>query len=249
MLRRSPTTDPAATVTTRIGVVAAEPRAHVEVAVGMLAPRVVDRGPNHALIAISAAQMLLLDGDACVIDVEVGAGCTLEVEDVGGTVAYPGVSSWQLVVHVGAAGRLIWRGLPFVVAAGTRTRRTTDIVLGPDAAVLLRDTVVLGRHGETGGDITSELRIERDGRPVLLERLEADGSVPEVGVLGRDRVVDSVVAVGYRPPPREGSLVLETPGAIARHLGQNAHGSGLDEVWASWRSALVNDPGDEESPG
>jgi urease accessory protein len=244
MLRPTPATE-----VTRIAVAAAEPRARVDLTVGMLAPRVVDRGPRRVVVAISAAQMLLLDGDDLVMEVEVGAGCTLEVEDVGGTVAYPGVSSWRLAARVGDGGTLIWRGLPFVVAAGTRTRRTTEIVLGRDAAVLLRDTVVLGRHGERGGQVLSALRVDRDGQPLLVEELEADAADPQVGVLGAHRVLDSVVAAGFRPPPAEGVLELEEPGAIARHLGVEAHGSGLDVVWDAWHVALGIERGNDETPG
>lgn len=224
---------------TRIAVAAAGPRARVDLAVGMLAPRVIERGPSSVLVAVAAAQMLLLDGDELVIEVDVGAGCTLEVEDVGGTVAYPGVSSWRLAARIGEAGRLIWRGLPFVVASGARARRVTEIALSPGAAVLMRETVVLGRHGEKGGEILSELRIEQTEAPVLLEFLEADAAKPEVGVLGTNRVIDSVIAAGYQPPAGAGDLVLETPGAIARNLGEDAHRSGLDEVWESWRAALA----------
>jgi urease accessory protein len=245
MLRPSPGTDPSAAPSasdvgpTRISVTAAEPRARVDLAVGMLAPRLVERGTSSALVAVAAAQMLLLDGDDLRIEVEVGAGCTLEVEDVGGTVAYPGVSSWRLVARVGPGGRLIWRGLPFVVASGARARRVTEISLEPGAAVLLRDTLVLGRHGENGGAIRSELHVRQEDRPALVETLEADAAMPQVGVLGGHRVLDSVVAVGYRPPPGDGILSLEAPGAIARYLGEEAHGSGLDDVVASWRGALA----------
>lgn len=243
MLRPSPGTDSAAraasTQPTRISVTAAEPRARVQLEVGLLAPRLVERGPRSALVAVAAAQMLLLDGDDLVIEVDVGAGCALEVEDVGGAVAYPGVSSWRLAARVGPGGLLIWRGLPFVVASGATTRRTTEIALGAGAAALIRDTIVLGRHGERGGEITSETIIRCEDRPALVERLEADAARPRLGVLGGHRVLDSVVAVGYRPPPGEGVLALETPGAIARYLGDDAHASGLDDVVASWRGALA----------
>lgn len=234
MLRPSPAADP-----TRISLSAAEPRARVDVSVGLLAPRVIGRGPRSALVAVSAAQMLLLDGDELVIEVDVGAGCTLEVEDVGGTVAYPGVSSWRLTARLGEAARLVWRGLPFVVASGAQSRRVTEISLAAGAAVLMRETVVLGRHGERGGEVSSQLRIEQENRPVLGEQLEADAAMPHVGVLGSNRVIDSVVAVGYHPPLGTGDLDLEMPGAIARYLGQDAHASGLDIVWDAWHAALA----------
>ncbi|HWH98541.1 MAG TPA: urease accessory protein UreD, partial [Pseudolysinimonas sp.] len=149
-------------------------------------------------------------------------------------------SSWRLAARIDEAGRLIWRGLPFVVASGARARRVTEISLAPGAAVLMRETVVLGRHGEKGGDVRSDTRIELEDHPVLLERLEVDAAIPQIGVLGTNRVIDSVIAVGYRPPSAAGALILETPGAIARHLSRDAHNSGLDEVWESWHAALTH---------
>lgn len=225
----------------RIAVHLGEDRVRVGLVTGALAPRLIDRDASSARVAIAAAQMLLLDGDAVQIEIEVGTGCTLEIEDIGGTVAYPGTSSWQVRARIGAGGRLLWRGLPFVVTAEARARRRTELVLGSAAAVLLRDTLVLGRHGEIGGAIQSEVAADGEGGPFLVERLEADGAFPGPGVLGAYRVVDSVLAIGYRPPAAAGDLVLEQPGAVARFLGEHAHESGLDAVWSVWRAALLQD--------
>lgn len=232
----APTAEP-----TRIAVHPGEARLRVGLITGALAPRIVDRDASSARVALAAAQMLLLDGDAVRIEIEVGAGCTLEIEDIGGTVAYPGTSSWKVRARIGAGGRLLWRGLPFIVTADARARRHTEFVLGPAAAVLLRETLVLGRHDEIGGGIESGIAAVGDGGPFLVERLEADGAFPGPGVLGAYRVVDSVVAIGYRPPAAPGDLVLERPGAVARFLGQHAHGSRLDAVWSVWRATLLQD--------
>ncbi len=159
----APTADPS-----RIAVHLGEARVRVGLVTGALAPRLIDRDAVSARIALAAAQMLLLDGDAVRIEIEVGAGCTVEIEDVGGTVAYPGASSWQVRARIGAGGRLLWRGLPFVVTAEARARRRTELVLGPGAAVLLRETLVLGRHGEIGGAIESGVAAVGGGGPFLV---------------------------------------------------------------------------------
>jgi urease accessory protein len=229
---------PLAAEPSRISVHPGEARVRVGLVTGALAPRLIDRDATSATVALAAAQMLLLDGDAVRIEIDVGDGCSLEIEDIGGTVAYPGSSSWEVQARIGAGGRLLWRGLPFVVTAEAFAGRHTDFVLGPDAAVLLRETLVLGRHGEIGGAIDSRVSVGGDGGPLLVERLEADGAFPGPGVLGTHRVVDSVIAIGYRPPAGPGDLVLEQPGAVARFLGPHAHASGLDAVWSSWRTAL-----------
>ncbi|WP_051274516.1 urease accessory protein UreD [Cellulomonas sp. URHD0024] len=236
-LATTPTAEP-----TRISVHPGETRVRVGLVTGPLAPRLIDRGTSSATVAIAAAQMLLLDGDAVLIEIEVGPGCTLDIEDVGGTVAYPGTSSWEVRARVGAGGRLLWRGLPFVVTADGDSRRRTEIVLGPGAAALIRETLVLGRHGEIGGRIDAGLTATRTG-PLLVERLVASGAFPGPGVLGTHRVIDSVIALGYRPPTVPGDLVLEQPGAVARRLGQHTHASDLDAVWAAWRATLREDDG------
>ncbi|MBO9578890.1 MAG: urease accessory protein UreD [Microbacteriaceae bacterium] len=224
-------------------VAAAEPRARVELVVGPLAPRLVERSARRVVVAVAASQMLLLDGDAAVIEVEVGPGCTLEIEDVGGTVAYPGRSGWRLDARVGAGARLVWNGLPFVVTAGAHAERRSAIELGPGAALLLRETIVLGRHGEVGGAIRAFSAIADESGPVLVEQLEADATAPEPGVLGGHRVMDSVIAAGYGPGDTAGALVLDAGGAVARHLGAETHASGLDRIWERWRADLqVREP-------
>jgi urease accessory protein len=235
---------------TRISVHPGETRVRVELVTGALAPRLIDRDSASALVALAAAHMLLLDGDTASIEVEVGAGCTLEIEDIGGTVAYPGTSRWHVRATVGEGGRLLWKGLPFVVTADATSHRTTDLHLSTGASALLRETLVLGRHGETGGAIDSRMSVSSvsvtgEHGPVLVERLEADAKLPGPGILGSHRVLDSVIAVGYRPPTRPGDLVLEHPGAVARYLGRETHASALDAVWQRWREALLEE---EQAP-
>ena len=220
---------------TRIAVTAGDPRAHVELAVGALAPRLISRDAVRAHIAVAAAGMVLLGGDDVQIEIDVGPGCTLEIEDVGGTVAYPGArSSWLLGVRIGAGGTLLWHGLPFVVTDGADVVRRGSLTLESGAGAVIRETLVLGRHGERGGRLVSALTVVDTGGPILVDRLEADGTEPEPGVLGSNRVVDAVIAVGFRPPARPMDLEFDRPGAMARHLSDHTHSSPLDPVWDAW---------------
>ena len=220
---------------TRITVLAGEPRAHVELAVGALAPRLISRDTTRAHVAVAAAGMVLLGGDEVHIAIDVGPACTLEIEDVGGTVAYPGArSSWILEVRIGAGGTLLWHGLPFVVTDGADVERRSSITLGSGARAAIRETLVLGRHAERGGRLISALAVVDGGGPILLERLDADGGAPEPGVLGGNRVLDAVIAVGFRPPTRPEDLEFDRPGSMARHLSDHTHGSPLDPVWDTW---------------
>ncbi|WP_229383316.1 urease accessory protein UreD [Microbacterium allomyrinae] len=228
---------------TRIAVIAGEPRAHVELAVGALAPRLISRNATRAHVAVTAAGMVLLGGDHVDIRIDVGPACTLEIEDVGGTVAYPGaLSSWNLDVRIGAGGTLLWHGLPFVVTGGADVERRSSLTLGSDARAVIRETLVLGRHGERGGRLSSELSVVDGDGPILFERLEADGRAPEPGVLGGNRTLDAVIAVGFRPRARPHDLEFDLPGAMARHLSDHTHGSPLDPVWDAW-AALAEERG------
>jgi urease accessory protein len=220
---------------TRISVTAGEPRAHVELAVGALAPRLISRDGTRAHVAVTAAGMVLLGGDHVHIGIDVGPACTLEIEDVGGTVAYRGArSSWMLEVRIAAGGTLLWHGLPFVVTDGADVERRSSLTLEPDARAVIRETLVLGRHRERGGRLISALSVADRSGPVLVERLDVDGGAPEPGVLGSNRVVDAVIAVGFSPATRPQDLEFDRPGAMARHLSDHTHGSPLDRVWDAW---------------
>ncbi|GAA1180443.1 urease accessory protein UreD [Nesterenkonia xinjiangensis] len=242
----------------RIQLCAGEPRARTELIVGKLAPRLISRGPRHAHVGVTAAEMVLLDGDSLTAEIRVGAGCVLRVEDIGGTVAYPrrasqtGLSasaervqgqqtaSWHLDIQVEDGGTLLWHGLPFVIAEAADVVRRTSVRLGHDARAVLRETLVLGRHAERGGRIRSALEVQDPDGPLLLEELTVDGARPEPGVLGGQRVADTILAAGFRPPARPGDLLLEAPGALARHLGTATHDSPLDTRFQEWVVAATH---------
>ncbi|WP_243076607.1 urease accessory protein UreD [Microbacterium sp. SS28] len=223
---------------TRIAVTAGEPRARVELAVGALAPRLISRDARRAHVALSAAGMVLLGGDTVHVRIDVGPGCTLRIEDVGGTVAYPGPrSSWLVDARVCAGGTLLWQGLPFVVTDGADVERRSSLTLETEARAVLRETLVLGRHGERGGRLVSAIAVTDGDGPVLVEQLDADGCSPEPGVLGGNRVIDAVLALGFRPPTRPLDLEFDAPGAMARDLSDHTHASPLDRVWDAWSAA------------
>lgn len=222
---------------TRIALRAGNPRAKVELTVGALAPRLISRDQTRAHIAVAAAGMILLGGDRVHLDISVGEGCTLELEDVGGTIAYRADgtrSEWTVNAHLEAGATLLWRGLPFVVTDGADVRRHSDVQLDQGATAVIRETLVLGRFGEHGGRLRSSFTANNTDGPMLVEQLDLDGTVPAPGVLGSHRVLDAVIALGFRPPIAPGDLELEQPGAIARHLGAETHMSRLDRVWDEW---------------
>lgn len=228
--------------TARVLLVPDGPGARLEVASGLVAPRVVRRSAFTAEVALVATTATLLGGDELRLRVEVGPGLRLDLLDVAGTVAYHGRGHTALVdvsLAVHAGGVLAWAGEPLVVCDGARVTRRLRVQVEQDAVVLLRDRVALGRSGEAGGDLTCHTTMTYADRPALVEDLSlGPGSGP--GVLGPGRVLDSVTALGWRPPPLAGDAAyrLHEPGALARQLLVHAHDTTLHAVWAAWSADL-----------
>lgn len=215
----------------------------IDVRTDALAPRLLSGGPGRARVALVGARALLLAGDEVRLDVVVHAGCVLDLVEVAATVAYDargGAASWRVAVELGAGARLHWAGEPFVVCGGADVVRTLDVDLDDGAVALVRETVVLGRTGETGGALLNRTRVRRQGRPLLVEDLDLrDVRVrSSPAVLGPARCVDTVTLLGARAD-EEGVLQLEGPGSVARALTVDAHTSPLRGTSARWWSSLA----------
>ncbi|KRE36134.1 hypothetical protein ASG73_15925 [Janibacter sp. Soil728] len=201
--------------------------------------------PRVALVANCAS---LLAGDDLHLDVRVGAGAHLELVEPSGTVAYNGrggLARWSARVRVEEEARFVWGAAPFVIAQGAQVHRSTTLYLERGAVGLVRETLVLGRSGEQGGDLRSTLRADLEGRPLFVESLTLDdvrlSSSP--AVLGSARVLDTVALLGLRPDeladPHE--THLHGPGALRRELSEQAH---LTEAlvrptWVRWRDLVT----------
>lgn len=220
---------------------------------GLMQPRLVSRAAGgRAHVAIVAGGAALLGGDAVSIGIRVGPGCSLLVEDVGGTVAYPcrdADSRWDVDIDVAEGASLVWETFPFVVASGARVRRSTQVRFGAAATVCLRETLVLGRSGEDGGAITSTTDVrDTTGAPYFVEELAIDGSSPEPGVMGTASVLDTAMLFGRRSDTEAHGdtdghgriLHLARPGAIARASGTHTHDAHVDAVWKAWTKATTN---------
>jgi urease accessory protein len=186
---------------------------------------------------------LLLGGDSVTIDILVGEGCTLEIEDIGGTVAYDAddvESHWSVRIVIEAGGLLLWHGLPFVVASGANVSRRMDISLAVGARACIKETIVLGRATEAGGRARLRTEVNQSGSPLFVEELTVDGGTPTPGVIGDKRVIDSVLLVGTRAPSAERAhtLQLDGEGSLARVLERHAHDSVLEETWLRWSGDL-----------
>lgn len=213
---------------------------------GLLRPQQVHGPPDRCRIGLLATTALLLGGDNVELDVVVGPGATLELFDVAGTVAYDGrgrCARWGVHVRVAEGGRLRWSGAPFVVGDGADVTRTLVLELAAGAQALLRETLVLGRTGQTGGRVRSRTEVTRSGRPLLVEDLDLDPAQHRrlPGMLGPARVVDSVLALGVPQPDLAaagaeslGRFRLAEPGSsLLRYLGTDLDRSPLHQVWTA----------------
>ena len=164
-------------------------------------PFAIRRCGDRVIVAGSAASPV--GGDQLALDVVVGTGATLDLGTVAATMVWPGAEPGRSVMStscvVGERAHLGWRPEPTVSVAGSDHVITTHVELASSATCRLLDELSLGRHSEPSGALEWELRVERDGRPLVhhAERFGPDvaghGSV--VGV-GSARHVCSGVIVG-----------------------------------------------------
>lgn len=199
-------------------------RATVRTTAGVLRPFTLSCRAASARICLVPTSALLLAGDHVQVRVDVGPGADLEVVETAGTVAYdmrhrsagPAQARWDVDIRVADGGSLRWEALPLVVATGADVLRRTTVRLGAGAALWLRETVVLGRSGETGGRVRSRLDVRREV-PLLVEATDsADFS---------SRVVDSLLVFGHQT---SGGMRLEAGGTLFRSLTDQTHLSSID---------------------
>jgi urease accessory protein len=189
------------------------------------APRSVAAPPGWARVLLVQTVAGPLAGDRTVVEVEIGAGASLELGTNAATLAYPASAParHELRIRAGAGARLVWAPAPLILAAGCDLESVVELELGEGAAALTRELVVLGRHGESPGRYRSRLRCELEGRPVLHDGIEIDldgitWSSP--AVLGGAGAFASLallgVEAGHKAGP--GELELSGPGRVLRAL-------------------------------
>ena len=199
---------------------------------GLLRGQRVHATGARVRVGLVATQALLLGGDGVELEVWVGPDASLDLFDVAGTVAHHGrgrPASWTTILRVGAGGRLSYAGEPFVVADGADITRRMIIDLDDAASARIRETVILGRHGEVGGRLRNLTTIRRCGREVLVEDQHLGPERRSPGLLGDLRVLDTVIALEQpslaQPPPEQPAgdgvrYALTEPGAsLTRYLG------------------------------
>jgi urease accessory protein len=158
------------------------------------------RGGDAVRVRMSASAAGPVGGDTYVLDVHVGAGSTLLLKDVGATLVLPGPhgerSRWITRLRVEEGGTCLWIPEPVIAAHGCLHEHVIEADLAAGARLLLREELVLGRHREEPGTLTTHLDVRREGAPAVVQRIDlgptAVGS-RSPAVLGGNRAVGNVV--------------------------------------------------------
>lgn len=248
---------------TRLSVQRTGGRSRVRRTTGHLTARIMDQDADGARVGLLATQALLLSGDDVRIEVDVAPGAWLDVVETTGTVAYEGdsPSSWTIDATVGDEAVLTWAGKPFVVSDGITTHRDTRIRLHGTGRVLIQEKIVLGRAGQTGGDLTTSLNATDDTGPVQVEHLDLTRHARGMpGVLGTLRSLDTVTALGWSPEPPiepepgttgpgETYFRLDRAGAVLRWMGNGRFRDRLcDPAFAAWSEEAIRTHRDQAHP-
>lgn len=142
------------------------------------APLVLRPTPD-AVYLVSAAGGPV-GGDALDLRIEVRAGAALRLRTVAASVALPGPEDAESVLTVTATvesgGVLEYLPEPMVVADGARHLTDIRVEVASGASLVLRDELVLGRHGERGGACRTRLGVDYGGAPLLRHEVAVDGT-------------------------------------------------------------------------
>lgn len=157
---------------------------------------------SPARVALVAGAAGPLGGDELHLDVEVATGAALVLRSIAATLVLPGPhrrrSTTQITIRVAADATLVWLPQPTIAARGCDHHAATRISLEPRARLLLREELVLGRHGEQPGAVHQRLRVCVGDRPLHDQELRIgpdaigwDGPA----VLGDRRAMGSLLVV------------------------------------------------------
>ncbi|PFG41020.1 urease accessory protein [Georgenia soli] len=193
----------------------------------VLRPTVLVRGepagdrPQAARVSVAAGAAGPVGGDELSLDVDVGAGSTLVLGEISARLLLPGPhgerSRSSSTARVGSGSTFVWLPQPMIAATGCRHLNEVIVSLADDARLLLREEILLGRHGEQPGTLAQHVRVQLAGRPLYDQRLDFGPDATgwdSPAVVGTDRALGSVLVVDPAwasdgPPP-------------ARPLGEDA---------------------------
>jgi len=210
-----------------------------------ISPPLVGASPGEARVALLTTGGGLLGSETLSLDIHLGAGARASIGTVGATRLLPADIPCTQRVRIRLEGGSSLRYLPepLIPCARAWYQQRMDVDVGADATVLLGEVVTPGRmaHGErfAFAHLSLGLRMCRDGRPLLVERLVLDPAAGHLPVaLGGHSHIASLVLAGPAATPAfaahiqallrsrgiDGSASLPTGGLlVARALGDSAY--------------------------
>lgn len=180
-----------------------------------------------------------IGGDELSIAIEVGPGAVLTIGSTAASVALPGpngdTSHLQIDVSVGAGGALRWLPEPTVASLGCRHQVSATIAMETRSRLTWREELIAGRHGEESGSLTSALRVDLEGRPLVRQGQSVGPDAAgwnSPAVVGGNRAIGSLLLVDPswatgQPPanliaPTAAVFPLAGPGAMVTALANGA---------------------------
>jgi urease accessory protein len=210
------------------------------------APPVVLRPTGGASRAVSVHVVQAaggpLGGDDLALTVRLAEHSELRLSSAGASVIQPGGTDhsgqparWRVELAAAAGAVLRWMPEPTVVCAGASYHGSLHADLHPDATMIFRELVVLGRSGEIGGRCRTELAVNVGGRPLVRHESLIDGADAELSGpagTGGHRVLGTVLVAGRNVPPAAecaeisaelswATLPLDGPGCLVLALGSS----------------------------
>jgi urease accessory protein len=175
-----------------------------------------------ARVSVTAGAAGPIGGDSYRLQVEVGARSTLVLNDISPTLLLPGpdgaCSSYVITIDVAEHATLIWLAEPLIAARGCNHSQRTDVALHPSARLMMREELLLGRHGEPCGTVRQRSSVHRGGATLYRQDLATGpGATGHDGaaVLGRARAAGCALIVDpvwEQAPPDE--CVLSANAAV-----------------------------------
>ncbi|MDN5872439.1 MAG: urease accessory protein UreD [Nitrococcus sp.] len=195
--------------------------------------------PDAARVCLAAGAAGPIGGDQLALEVDVGADSVLILRDISATLLLPGPdgepSRTRTDIHVAAGATFIWLPEPMIAARDCHHINDVRVELDSGARLLLREELLLGRHGESPGTVRQRLRVRLGGCPLYQQHLDIGPGAAgwdSPAVVGDHRALGSILAVDPAwsdgtPPARPlagdaALLPLSGPAVLVSALGADS---------------------------
>lgn len=175
------------------------------------------RERGAARVALAAGAAGPLGGDDFILDVHVGAGSTLVLNEIAAMLVLPGPrgerSRMRISVNVDEDATFVWLPEPVIAARDCNHQHSVHVRLAPGARMVMREEAILGRYREQPGNLCNQLRVEYNGFPLYHQQLRFGPDAKgwnSPAVVGNNQALGSIIAV-------DPFWADETPGASAFH--------------------------------